>query len=87
MKQIASMDHDSILRDTIEAVKHFSWETVSLELEKKVPTLMSLLRLLVRNPTSWPFIASLASQIITLNWVWFSVPFQFYYMVMARRNK
>ena len=63
MEDLASADHDSILRDTTEAVKHFSWETIALELKKKVPTLMSLLRSLVRNK-SQPFISSLACQLI-----------------------
>ena len=44
MKSLASLDHDSILRDDFEALKHFSWETVYLELEKNVPTLIKLLR-------------------------------------------
>lgn len=39
IKDINSDSHDSILKDTIEAVKHFSWETVMLELSHKVPTL------------------------------------------------
>ena len=43
MKEISSLTHDSILRDTVEAVKHFSWETVGLELHDKLPTLMTLL--------------------------------------------
>ena len=60
MEDLASDDHDSILRDTTEAVKHFSWETIALELKKEVPTLM---RSLVRNK-SQPFISSLACQLI-----------------------
>ena len=44
MKSLASLDHDSILRDDLEELKHFSWETVYLELEKNVPTLIKLLR-------------------------------------------
>lgn len=44
MKSLASMERDSILRDNIEAVKHFSWETIYLELEATVPTLIQLLR-------------------------------------------
>lgn len=43
MQQIASDKHDSILRDPIQAVKQFSWETVILELQNKLPTLMHLL--------------------------------------------
>ena len=44
MKLLASLDRDSILRDDLEALKHFSWETVHLELEKNVPTLIKPLR-------------------------------------------
>ena len=47
---LCSTNHDSILRDSIEAVKHFSWETVWLELCKMLPTLVSLLMELVRHP-------------------------------------
>ena len=32
MNDIATSKHDSILRDTVEAVKHFSWDTVTIEL-------------------------------------------------------
>ena len=65
MKDLASIDNDSILRDTVEAVKHFSWETITSELQKKVPSLMRLLQCLVKKPRdSKPFIASLACQLL-----------------------
>lgn len=65
MKEIASMDNDSILRDTVEAVKRFSWETIYSELQKNVPTLMHLLQSLVKNPADKkPFLASLACQLL-----------------------
>lgn len=65
MADIASLRSDSLLRDTVEAVKHFSWSTLTLELQAKAPTLMSLLRTLVRNPVnSKPFIASIACQLL-----------------------
>ena len=68
MRELSSLEHDSILRDTVEAVKHFSWETVTLELNSKLPTLMQLLRCLVRNRSqSKPFIASLACQLLKDN--------------------
>ena len=51
MKDLASIDNDSILRDTVEAVKHFSWETITSELQKKVPSLMRLLQCLVKKPS------------------------------------
>ena len=44
MTHLASVKHDSILRDDFEAVKHFSWEIVYLEFEKNVPTLIRLIR-------------------------------------------
>ena len=43
LKHIGSLDHNSILRDTNEGVRQFSWETVWLELNKNVPTLMKFL--------------------------------------------
>ena len=43
MKHICSSNHDSILLDNHEAIKHFSWETIWMELNKEVPTLMKLL--------------------------------------------
>lgn len=65
MKSISSNDHDSILRDTIEAVKHFHWDTVMLELLKKVPTLMNLLKQLVNRPAEKkPLLCFIASQLL-----------------------
>lgn len=65
MRQLASEEHDSILRDTVEGIKHFSWDTITLELQRKVPTLMQLLCLLVKKPAiSKPFISCLASQLV-----------------------
>ena len=43
MKNLSSFAHDSILNDSREAVKWFSWETIRLEFESKMPTLMALL--------------------------------------------
>ena len=43
IKHICSATHDSILRDNGEDVQQFSWETVTNELCKKVPTLMTIL--------------------------------------------
>lgn len=65
MKELSSDKHDSILRDTNEAVKQFSWETVSLELYKMIPTLMTLLALLVPNPDNYkPLLCTIASQLL-----------------------
>ena len=65
MKVLNSKDHDSILRDTIEAVKHFHWDTVMLELLQRVPTLMSLLKEVVRrSDEKKPLLCFLASQLL-----------------------
>ena len=49
MKQLSSDAHDSILRDayTVEALKHFDWDRVMLELEKTLPILLTLLKQIV----------------------------------------
>ena len=39
MKELSSDSYDSILRDSVEAVKNFNWETVRLELIQNMPTL------------------------------------------------
>ena len=65
MKDICSISHDSILRDHIEAVKHFHWDTVFLELVRKLPTLMSLLSHLLPRPMERkPLLCLLASQLL-----------------------
>ena len=65
MADISSKVHDSILKDNIEALKHFSWDTVFLELQSKMPTLMMLLKKLVRNPTERkPLLCVIASQLL-----------------------
>lgn len=43
IKHICSTTHNSILRDTFEGIKQFSWDTVSNELWTNVPTLMTIL--------------------------------------------
>lgn len=65
LKTLCSEDNNSLLRDGIEAVKHFSWERVWLELEKSVPTLTSLLMKLVKRPReNQPLICLLSSMIV-----------------------
>ena len=65
MKQLSSDKHDSVLRDNIEAVKHFHWDTVMLEMEKMIPTLISILKHLVPSPSqNKPLVASIASQLL-----------------------
>ena len=59
MNDLASVAHDSILRNSDSAVKNFQWETVSTELSEKMPTLMLLLTQLIPKPTkSKPFLCS-----------------------------
>lgn len=63
MRNISSAAHDSILRDTMEAIKQFHWETVFLELEKKMPTLLSLLSHLIGKGKK-PLLCLVASQLL-----------------------
>ena len=64
-KSLCSRDHDTLLRDDVQAVKQFSWETVWLELENKIPTLMSLFKQVIRRPEeNKPLICVLASMIL-----------------------
>ena len=63
--EICSKTNDSILRDSNEAVQHFSWETIWLELCSKMPTLVELLSNLVSNHMeSKPLICLMASMIL-----------------------
>ena len=67
MKHMSSDDYDSILRDsyTVEALKHFNWETVMLELEKKLPILLTILKQIVPRPTEQrPLLCLVASQLL-----------------------
>lgn len=60
MQHLCSTSHNSLLRDNIEAVKCFSWETVWLELER-----IHLFRLLLKRPDEHkPLICFLASAIL-----------------------
>ena len=62
MKQLSSDSHDSIIRDDVEAVKNFHWETVMIEYKKMIPTLILLLECLVDKPEERkPFICFVAS--------------------------
>ena len=66
MKQLSSAAHDSIVRDayTVETLKHFDWERVMLELEKKLPILLTLLKQIVPRPTEQrPLLCLVASQL------------------------
>jgi len=49
LKCLTSIDHDYILRDTVEAVKHFHWDTIYLKFLKVTPTLMAFLNGLIKK--------------------------------------
>ena len=63
IKNICQLDHNSILRDDIEGIKHFSWETICLELERHVPTLVALMKKLLCRPNK-PLTCFIISQIL-----------------------
>lgn len=65
MKELSSDAHNSILRDQVEAVKHFHWDTVMLELLQKCPTLMTLLSKVVQQPKdNKPLLCFIACQLL-----------------------
>lgn len=65
MKRLSSTTHNSILRDSNEAVRQFHWETVRLELHRNVPTLMNILSLLVGpSEKHYPLLCLLGSMIL-----------------------
>ena len=43
IKSFCSLDRNTLLRDDLEAVKNFDWETVWLELKGGIPTLFGYL--------------------------------------------
>ena len=47
LADICSKKVDSLLRDVNEAVKQFSWETVWLEFERRLPTLVGVLQFIL----------------------------------------
>jgi len=62
---LCSEEHDTVLRNSKEAVKFFSWERIWLELKHNVPTLMTLLTLLVKCPeNNKPLICFIISVIL-----------------------
>ena len=65
MKELSSEASDSVLRDNVEAVKQFHWDTIRMELEKMLPTLMTFLRnLLPKSSQRIPLICVIASQLL-----------------------
>ena len=64
MKALSSNQHDSILRPkyTVEALKYFEWERIWLELSANLPTLTSLLELIVKK--NKPLICLISSQLL-----------------------
>ena len=65
MKDISSVTHNSILKNSCDAIKDFNWDIVMDELLSNLPTLMSLLMQLIPKPMeSKPLLCILASQIL-----------------------
>lgn len=65
MKALSSMVHNSILRNSDDAIKSFNWDIVLHELLSNLPTFMSLLtNLIPKAMKSKPLLCILASQIL-----------------------
>lgn len=63
MKTICSLRHNSLLRGSHEAVKHFSWEAIWREFMQQVPTIVSFLEKLLPK-SEHRFLAYLISVIL-----------------------
>jgi L1 cell adhesion molecule like protein len=65
LKSICSYNHDSVLRDCIEGLRMFSWETIWLELLRNLPSLMKILSLLIpQHLENKPLLSFAASLIL-----------------------
>lgn len=65
IKSFCSLDRNTLLRDDLEAVKNFDWETVWLELKGGIPTLFGLLKQLINSPESHkPLVCLILSMIL-----------------------
>ena len=62
-RQLCSLDHNSVLRNSSEAVKDFSWEVVLLELQNNVPTLVKFLKRVFPQCSS-PVLCMVVSQLL-----------------------
>ena len=49
VKHICSSKHNSVLKDTGEAVNHFSWDTIWMEFSRNIPYLMKLIQWLLNK--------------------------------------
>ena len=80
MKAISTVAHNSFLSYTVESVKQFSWEAVYEELQKHMPTLMTLVNDIIPNATEHkPLHCMIASQLLKADihtWAWCSRQFQ-----------
>ena len=52
MKELCSLNHNSLLRSDHEAIKHFSWVAIFEELIKKVPTLVKFIQKLLPSSSN-----------------------------------
>ena len=65
IQELCSEKHESVLRDSKDAIQFFSWERIWLELEHGVPTLVALLKLLIKSPEqNKPLISFIISLIL-----------------------
>ena len=65
IKTISAVNCNSLLRNSVESVKQFSWEAVHEELAKHLPTLMILLsNLIPKSAERKPLECLIASQLL-----------------------
>lgn len=65
INHLCSIKDETVLSGDLEAVKCFSWESIWLELEHRLPTLMTMLQSLVKYPgQNKPLLCLLASMLL-----------------------
>ena len=62
-RKLCSLDHNSVLRNTSEAVKNFNWEMVLEELQNNVPTIVKFLKRVFPQSSS-PILCMVISQLL-----------------------
>ena len=63
MKNICSLNHNSILRSSNETLKQFSWISIWKEVQRNVPTLVKLIKCLLPK-SDFKFVAMLIARIL-----------------------
>ena len=73
MKELCSLNHNSLLRSDHEVNKHFSWVAIFEELVKKVPTLVKFIQKLLPSSSN-TFISALICIMVKQRCIHVTIP-------------